>query len=113
MDFGIAKVLQSIAGATTHPIGTLQYMSPEHVDAKPVDARSDLFALGVVLWEMLIGLLIYPAAAVVALGVPVAFLAVELTLLAEQEGVTIWFTLMLSWATGRGACVLLKRLERA
>jgi tRNA A-37 threonylcarbamoyl transferase component Bud32 len=55
MDFGIAKLLQTIAGSTTHPIGTLQYMSPEHIDARPVDGRSDLFGLGLMLWEMLAG----------------------------------------------------------
>ncbi len=55
MDFGIAKIVQAAGGATTHSVGTLQYMSPEQVDAQPLDPRSDLFALGLVLWEMLAG----------------------------------------------------------
>ena len=55
MDFGIAKVLQAVHQTVTLSIGTLQYMSPEQVDAKPVDARSDLYALGLVLYEMLAG----------------------------------------------------------
>lgn len=55
MDFGIAKVLDSLVGATTHPVGTLRYMSPEHIDARPVDGRADLFALGLISWEMLAG----------------------------------------------------------
>ncbi|KIG14184.1 Serine/threonine-protein kinase PknB [Enhygromyxa salina] len=55
MDFGIAKVLQTLSGSTTHPIGTMQYMSPEHIDAKQIDPRSDLFALGLIMWEMLAG----------------------------------------------------------
>ena len=55
MDFGIAKILQSMSGATSHAVGTLQYMSPEHIDARPVDGRSDLFALGLLMWEMLAG----------------------------------------------------------
>jgi serine/threonine-protein kinase len=55
MDFGIAKVLQTLAGSTTHPIGTMQYMSPEHIDAEQVDGRADLFALGLIMWEMLAG----------------------------------------------------------
>ncbi|NVB42905.1 serine/threonine protein kinase [Pseudenhygromyxa sp. WMMC2535] len=55
MDFGISKVLQTVAGSTTHPVGTLQYMSPEHIDAQPIDPRSDLFSLGLVWWEMLAG----------------------------------------------------------
>lgn len=55
MDFGIAKVLQAISSSTTHSVGTLQYMSPEQIDAAPVDARSDLYSLGLVLYEMLAG----------------------------------------------------------
>ncbi len=55
MDFGIAKVLQAVAGNTTHSVGTLQYMSPEQIDARPLDPRSDLYALGLVIWELLAG----------------------------------------------------------
>ena len=56
MDFGIAKILESARGGTTnHAIGTLQYMSPEHIDAQPIDGRSDLFSLGLMMWEMLAG----------------------------------------------------------
>jgi serine/threonine protein kinase len=55
MDFGIAKVLQTLAGSTTQPFGTVQYMSPEHVDNRSVDGRADLFSLGVLMWEMLVG----------------------------------------------------------
>lgn len=55
MDFGIAKVLQAISASTTHSVGTLQYMSPEQIDAEPVDARSDLYSLGLILYEMLAG----------------------------------------------------------
>jgi tRNA A-37 threonylcarbamoyl transferase component Bud32 len=55
MDFGIAKILQTMIGTTTSPIGTLQYMSPEQIDAQPLDGRSDLYALGLVMWELLAG----------------------------------------------------------
>ncbi len=55
MDFGIAKVLEHAQGKTTQSLGTLQYMSPEQIDARPVDARTDLYALGLVLYEMLSG----------------------------------------------------------
>lgn len=55
MDFGIAKIVQAVAGNTTHSVGTLQYMSPEQIDARPLSPRSDLYALGLVMWELLAG----------------------------------------------------------
>ncbi len=55
MDFGIAKVLQAASSTTTHSVGTLQYMSPEQIDATRVDGRSDLYCLGLILYEMLAG----------------------------------------------------------
>ncbi len=55
MDFGIAKVLEVAHGTNTQSIGTLQYMSPEQIDARSIDARSDLYSLGLVLYEMLSG----------------------------------------------------------
>jgi eukaryotic-like serine/threonine-protein kinase len=55
MDFGIAKVLQAIRKSTTHSVGTLQYMSPEQIDAAHVDHRSDIYCLGLILYEALSG----------------------------------------------------------
>lgn len=55
MDFGIAKVLEALSRTTTHSVGTLQYMSPEQIDATGVDGRSDLYALGLVFYELLAG----------------------------------------------------------
>ena len=55
MDFGIGKVLQAMKKGSSHAVGTLQYMSPEQIDAAGVDERSDLYSLGLVLWEMLVG----------------------------------------------------------
>ncbi len=73
LDFGLAKVLPQSAGlplATTSTaaptaskpltsegtlIGTLQYMTPEQLEGKEADARSDIFALGCVLYEMATG----------------------------------------------------------
>jgi serine/threonine protein kinase len=55
MDFGIAKILQAVAGNTTHSVGTLQYMSPEQIDARPLTPRSDLYSLGLLMWELLAG----------------------------------------------------------
>lgn len=55
MDFGIAKVLSVATTGTAHTVGTLQYMSPEQIDASPMDGRSDLYSLGLILYEMLCG----------------------------------------------------------
>jgi serine/threonine-protein kinase len=55
MDFGIAKVLEAVHATNTQSIGTLQYMSPEQIDAKTIDARSDLYALGLILYEAIAG----------------------------------------------------------
>jgi len=56
MDFGIARSAMSdaITGADTI-IGTPEYMSPEQVEGKEVDPRSDIYSLGVVIFEMLTG----------------------------------------------------------
>ncbi|HEX3343498.1 MAG TPA: serine/threonine-protein kinase [Polyangiaceae bacterium] len=55
MDFGVAKVLAHAQATNTQSVGTLQYMSPEQIDARRIDARSDLYALGLVLYECLAG----------------------------------------------------------
>lgn len=55
-DFGIARSLGSRGLTVTGTVvGTPEYLSPEQARAEPVDARSDLYALGLVLYEMLVG----------------------------------------------------------
>jgi eukaryotic-like serine/threonine-protein kinase len=70
LDFGLAKLAQESAPATSDSqlptmkdaitaqgtiLGTLQYMAPEQVEGKEVDARTDIFAFGVVVYEMATG----------------------------------------------------------
>jgi serine/threonine protein kinase len=55
-DFGTAKILQfGTVQQTTHVMGTPSYMSPEQVKGRPVDGRTDIFSLGVAMYEMLTG----------------------------------------------------------
>ena len=68
LDFGLARILASPAGEGPSPtndrapmteagamLGTLPYMAPEQIEGRPSDARTDIFAFGVLLYEMLTG----------------------------------------------------------
>ncbi|HWH51240.1 MAG TPA: serine/threonine-protein kinase [Gemmatimonadaceae bacterium] len=64
VDFGIAKVADSDAQKVTKTgsiIGTPEYMSPEQLAGDPLDARSDVYALGLVAFAMLTGTLPFPS----------------------------------------------------
>ena len=56
IDFGIARVLEGTTYTLTGAVlGTCRYMSPEQVRGEPVDARSDLYAFGIVMYELATG----------------------------------------------------------
>lgn len=60
MDFGLAKVLQEVRNATTLVSGTPYYMSPEQAQGRDVDHQTDLYSLGVTLFELSTGKLPFP-----------------------------------------------------
>jgi serine/threonine-protein kinase len=57
MDFGVARIENSRATRTGVILGSPSYMAPEQLDARPVTAQSDIFSLGVTLFQLLTGML--------------------------------------------------------
>jgi serine/threonine-protein kinase len=53
LDFGIAKLIQPDSAQTQSFMGTLAYCSPEQMEGKELDNRSDIYSLGVMMYEML------------------------------------------------------------
>lgn len=64
MDFGIAKVPTAQLTSAGQFFGSPAYMSPEQATGEPLDARSDLFSLGSVLYELLVGRKAFPGSSV-------------------------------------------------
>ena len=60
LDFGIAKAARRLSTTRTGTLkGKIQYLSPEQCTADPVDRRSDVFAIGILLWELTVGRRLY------------------------------------------------------
>ena len=83
LDFGVARI-EDVEGegrlGQTHAgqmIGTPRYMSPEQALGLPVDQRSDLFSLGVVLYELITGKVAFPGTALATLAIQIAQERVE------------------------------------
>ncbi|MBZ5503225.1 MAG: serine/threonine protein kinase, partial [Acidobacteriia bacterium] len=55
MDFGIARSMEAVTQHTSSMVGTPAYMSPEQVTGKPVDYRTDVYALGLIMYEVFTG----------------------------------------------------------
>lgn len=70
-DFGIAKAVESDLSVTQTgtALGTPHYMSPEQAKGKEVDPRSDLYSLGIVFYQLLVGRVPYDGESAVAIGI--------------------------------------------
>ena len=80
LDFGVARIGDTDQVTRTQAgqmIGTPRYMSPEQALGLPVDQRSDLFSLGVVLYEMVTGKVAFPGTALATLAIQIAQEKVE------------------------------------
>ena len=101
LDFGVAKLLEPDAiaarpkpGAPPHDtiteegtiVGTLQYMAPEQVEGKDVDARADVFAFGAIVYEMITGRRVFTGGS--PASVTAAILTTDPPLMATDEPLT-------------------------
>ncbi len=68
LDFGVAKTVTDLGVTEANAmIGTPAYMAPEQLENKPADARSDLFSLGLVLYEMTAGTAPFPGSSLASM----------------------------------------------
>jgi serine/threonine protein kinase len=68
MDFGIARSMEALTRMTGSMLGTPAYMAPEQVAGKPVDYRTDIYSLGLMLYEMFTGKQAFQADTAVAVA---------------------------------------------
>lgn len=71
-DFGIARLMETHADAgltrTGMLVGSSDYLAPEQAEGRPVDGRTDVYSLGIVLWECLTGRLPFPGESFLAIA---------------------------------------------
>ena len=117
LDFGLAKQLPAdgTEAGPTGPVtqdgmvmGTLQYMSPEQLEGRNADARSDIYSLGLVLYELVTGRRAFPQTALEQLQPPAVERVVKTCLARDPDA--RWQTarevrLGLEWSTGSGPLV--------
>jgi Tol biopolymer transport system component/tRNA A-37 threonylcarbamoyl transferase component Bud32 len=136
LDFGLAKLqssLEELRGASTHTVtgvilGTAGYMSPEQIRSEAVDGRSDLFSVGVILYEMLTGRNPFRGASTFETlhavltadppdladsGVPPGLAGITMRLLSKSPDARFQSALDLAWALEQGSGRLVGAVTRA
>jgi serine/threonine-protein kinase len=94
-DFGIARAGASDMTETGSIMGTAQYLSPEQAQGRPVDARSDLYSIGIILYELLLARVPFDAESPVSVALkqvseaPVPPREIDPTLPPALEGVVL------------------------
>jgi serine/threonine protein kinase len=68
MDFGIARSMEAVTRLTGSMVGTPAYMAPEQVAGKPVDYRTDIYSLGLIMYEVFTGAQAFQAENAVAVA---------------------------------------------
>src|ERR1700728_2998434 len=68
MDFGIARSMEAVTRLTGSMVGTPAYMAPEQVAGKPVDYRTDIYSLGLIMYELFTGAQAFQAENAVAVA---------------------------------------------
>jgi serine/threonine protein kinase len=95
MDFGIARSMEGMSQLTGGMLGTPAYMAPEQAAGKPVDYRTDIYALGLMLYEMFTGTQAFHADNAIALALkqlneaPTPPSAIEPSVSAQMETVIL------------------------